>query len=419
MENYSKEFGKIKHYLEKYFNQKTTGLPSHFRRTINEIAYGVLDNNDVLFSNIARSLNEKTTIEKTINRLSRNISNQDLSEHLNAQHLKNIAPFVEEKTIIVVDDSDINKPRSKHQEHLCPIRDASKGKTGKGYNIIYSTLVSADRKQVKSLTTSLYSTLEKDFKSRNDERDKTIRHLKEEFGNNGVYVMDRGFSNLGVFQSFKQNHQFVVRLKSRNINYEGEKYDMNEWANRLHLESYMQIKSINKNGQCVMKDIAFTTRKIDFSGEEFNATILKLEDHKACVLISNQKINGMTNHEYGKMLIEQYGCRWSVEEKIRFEKQQFNYENIRLQKLTALKNMMSIINLISSFISDIYWKEISYKIIEVARVIKKEVRFEYYRIAEGIKRIFNKRIKAPFKYSQKKSTEYFPRHYQMEFLEIF
>ena len=259
-------------------------------------------------------------------------------------------------------------------------------------------MVSEDRKQVKSLTTSLYSSLEKGFKSRNDERDKTTRRLKKEFGDNGVYVMDRGFSNLGVFQSFKKNHQYVIRLKSRNIIYKNKTFDMKEWSNRLHLEKYMQITSIKKNGKQILKDVAFTTREIEFGGETFNATVMKLEDHYACVLISNQEKNGMSDYEYGKMLIEQYGCRWSVEEKIRFEKTQFNYENIRLQKLTGLKNMMAIINLLSSFNSDIYWKDISSKIVEVARVLKKEVRFEYYRLAEGIKRIFNKRIRHPLKY---------------------
>ena len=181
----------------------------------------------------------------------------------------------------------------------------------------------------------------------------------------------------------------------------------------------MQITSIKKNGKQILKDVAFTTREIEFGGETFNATVMKLEDHYACVLISNQEKNGMSDYEYGKMLIEQYGCRWSVEEKIRFEKTQFNYENIRLQKLTGLKNMMAIINLLSSFISDIYWKDVSSKIVEVAKVLKKEVRFEYYRLAAGIKRIFNKRIRPPFKYKNNSSLRYFPRSYQLAFFEVF
>ena len=419
MQYYSKQFGIIKQHLLTYFNQKTSGLSPHIRRTINEISYGVLDSGDVVFSNIARSLNENNTLQKTIFRLSTNISKTDLTKTLNDKHLKDIKPFVEKKSIIVIDDSDINKPRSRKQEGLCPIRDASTGEYGNGYNIIYSTLVSEDRKQVKSLITSLYSSLEKGFKSRNDERDKTTRRLKKEFGDNGVYVMDRGFSNLGVFQSFKKNHQYVIRLKSRNIIYKNKTFDMKEWSNRLHLEKYMQITSIKKNGKQILKDVAFTTREIEFGGETFNATVMKLEDHYACVLISNQEKNGMSDYEYGKMLIEQYGCRWSVEEKIRFEKTQFNYENIRLQKLTGLKNMMAIINLLSSFISDIYWKDVSSKIVEVAKVLKKEVRFEYYRLAAGIKRIFNKRIRPPFKYKNNSSLRYFPRSYQLAFFEVF
>ena len=43
MQYYSKQFGIIKQHLLTYFNQKTSGLSPHIRRTINEISYGVLD----------------------------------------------------------------------------------------------------------------------------------------------------------------------------------------------------------------------------------------------------------------------------------------------------------------------------------------------------------------------------------------
>ena len=112
-------------------------------------------------------------------------------------------------------------------------------------------------------------------------------------------------------------------------------------------------------------------------------------------------------------MIEQYGCRWSVEEKIRFEKQQFNYENIRLQSLTGIKNFMAIINILSAFVSKMATSKIVCQIVNVAKSIKPEVRLVYYRLAEGIKTVFRLRNKRIFHY--KDYRYYFTNLNQLEF----
>ena len=278
-------------------------------------------------------------------------------------------------------------------------------------------MVSEDRKQVKTLATRVFSTLEDKHKSSNDEHESLWRGLLQRFGDNGVYVMDRGFRSLQNMRFFMDKAHFVIRDGDRNVIVEGVKRKLIPWANRIQLKNFMQIESIEKSGKRIKKAVAFSVRKIKIEELDLLCVVMKLEDHSACVLITNQIPIDDNLYKFGEKIINQYGCRWSVEEKIRFEKQQFNYENIRVRSINAIRNIMAIVGLVSSFVAHLYWDEISTKIIEVAQVIKEEVRFEFYRIASGINRLFNMRSSPVFNYG-KYHTQYFPRLYQMELWEI-
>lgn len=415
--NNSKTFGKTKQHFEKYLNHKISALSSAGRRCVTEVFYGVLQTGNVTLTDIGRSLNENILLKKTVERLSRNLSSEDLSNKLNDAHLKDIALTMDDDALIIFDDSDLRKPRAKKLEFLCPIRDGSTGETGMGYNLQYSCIVSNDRKEVKSLMTNIYSTKESTFYSQNDEKEKHLRKIFRVTDNRGIYVMDRNFSSIENIRLFEGKRKLVVRAKNRNIIHNKKKFNLYKWAKELELEYATQVPAIKNSGKHILKDTYFSVKTIKIEEIEMKAIVMTLEDHEPCIILTNQVQGKLPDWDFGKMVIDQYGCRWSVEEKIRFEKQQFNYENMRLQHFTAMKNMMSIINLISAFISHLNWHEISDKLIEVANVIKDEVRFEYYRITEGIKRIFKMRSSPVFKFGLD-SRRYFPRDYQTEFWEL-
>ena len=185
------------------------------------------------------------------------------------------------------------------------------------------------------------------------------------------------------------------------------------WADKVELDYYMRVQSLDKSGKVKNKDVAFAVREVTVDNMKLNCVVMRLENHALCVLMTNQE-SSKYDYAFGRMIIEQYGCRWSIEEKIRFEKQEFNYENVRVRSLNGIRNMMAIIGLITSFMRHLYWKKISIKTIELARVIKKEVRFEYYRITEGIRKLFSMRASPVFHYRQH-YTKYFPKCYQLEF----
>lgn len=411
--NYSKLYHQTKKQLQNYISDKTINLSNSQRRTFEEMCYGILHTGDVLLTDIARSLNERSTLNKVVERLSKNLSKSDFSDTVESKHLKDLAPQVDDDTLIVIDGSHLDKPRAKTMEGLCPYYDTTTEQSRMGYYLDYSCIVSADRTNIKSALTRLYSTKQDGFLSQNDECEKMLSSLFTAFNNKGIFLADRWYSKASILRYFDNKRKYVIRGNERTIKYKGDKYSLTEWAKSRRLIYAMVIEKVNEK---VKYDVCFNCYSISTEGLDLTAVVLRLDDHEPCILFTNQDRGDKSIYDLGKMVIEQYGCRWSVEEKIRFEKQQMNYQNFRVRNLTALKNLMVIVNILSSFISLFSFKEIAIKVIEVANCIKEQVRFEYYRITEGIKKIFRMRNKAPFEY--KHPSNYFHRSRQLQLWEV-
>lgn len=69
-------------------------------------------------SNISRALNEKITLKKTIDRLSRNLNNFDQRSLLMDNYIKTVKSQINEKTILMIDGSDITKTYATKMEDI-------------------------------------------------------------------------------------------------------------------------------------------------------------------------------------------------------------------------------------------------------------------------------------------------------------
>ena len=98
-------------------------------------------------TSIGRGLKERTKLENIVERLSRNLSSKDMSKTLNRQLVAAASSKIEDRTLLVVDLSDIQKPYGRSMEHLGRVRDGSSGKTGPGYwnlNVVATDIGSRD-----------------------------------------------------------------------------------------------------------------------------------------------------------------------------------------------------------------------------------------------------------------------------------
>jgi hypothetical protein len=377
-----------------------------------EIMYGGVSSNSGLLSEIARSLNEPISINATEKRLARNLAAEPMYQTIEEDYMSFLEDEVTPTSAIVIDGTDIVKPRAKKMEALAHIHDGSEDKTAPGYWLLKAAIVRKNREEVIPITTRLYSTLEENFKSANDELDTLLETLMDHFENTAPFVFDSGICSQERLKMLKNNTiEFVTRLNApkANIIYQGESKDYKIWANERTLSYSIILKTI-RNGKQKKQKAWYGVFPVLYGGQEYNAIVMQIEGHKPCVLLSNIPIRNMKYANYGKKIISIYGMRWSVEELIRLEKQVFDIENVRVRSLIALKNYVMIMNLASAFLT--YFGFINRRtstmvryVREHARSFKPPFRFVQYQIAMGLKSLFSKTRKRVFHFKRKHIAE--------------
>jgi len=161
-------------------------------RFVGEAIYGIQARGSVRISEIARSLSEKTSVKKRIDRLSRNLARPGLDCDISEAVLTQGAALVKRDTLLILDPTDITKKYAKKMECLAKVRDGSAKEIGLGYWI--DTVVAADvnSSEIVPLVHSLYSQDAKDFVSENRELINVIEKVYTATDSRGVFVLDRG-----------------------------------------------------------------------------------------------------------------------------------------------------------------------------------------------------------------------------------
>lgn len=132
----------------------------------------------VVLRNIAVALNESIQVKNTIDRLSQNLQ-RALSPAVTSHYSKKMVNALGEETLILVDDSDVNKPHGQAFEALGQVRDGSSKdhKIEKGYFVTEMVGITARQKQLVSLFSRIHSSREKGFKSTNEVLFQGLRHV--------------------------------------------------------------------------------------------------------------------------------------------------------------------------------------------------------------------------------------------------
>ena len=133
MVNYNTLGHNLKRGVFNFCMKLSKGLKKPARKFIADMVYGMLASKSPYLTEIARSLNEEISLDKTVERLSRNLMNFNKAETLAENYFNTVAPSFDEQTVLIIDGSDVSKPCSSKLEGLCKVRDGSTGEIATGY----------------------------------------------------------------------------------------------------------------------------------------------------------------------------------------------------------------------------------------------------------------------------------------------
>lgn len=386
MINYNTLGSNLKRGILKFSEKVCDGLSRPDFKFVSQVIYGMLSCQNCHLSKIGRVLEENISLKKTIDRLSRNLSQFSNGERLFDNYVRKVKSSISEKTILIVDDGDITKPCSTKLEGLGRVRDGSTGEIGIGYHTVAVTALTPKKKQPIGVYTRVYSASERDFVSADEETLKALNFLGKHFKKSNIRAFDRGYdANVYYEHLIDNNEKFIIRAKkNRNVIYKGESINILTLAKRF--KGKYSLKFRKKNGMSADCKITIVPIKLHCrSNKDLNLVICYGFGQLPLMLITNLKSD---DNRLAVAVAKVYLMRWKIEEFYGFKKQQFDFEDFRVRSLNSIRNLDLLLTIAIGYIGMMSEKAeeraITAEVIAISKRIYDIPKFTFYAIADGL-----------------------------------
>jgi len=392
MTNYNTLAHNLKRGIFTFCEKLTTDFNRPTQKFIFAMIYGLIASKSSHLSKIARKLNETIALDKTVERLSRNLMNFDKADALHENYLNVVRKNFDEKTVLIVDDSDINKECSSKLESLCKVRDGSTGKIVTGYAYAGVTALTANHKQPIPIYGHVYSNTEEGHKSQNHETIKSLKFLSAHFSKENIRTFDRGYDGGFLFDYLiEKKEKFIVRTTGkRHCIYKGKSISITELSKKF--KGKYSLKFEPKSGKNKNCKISITPIKLpQYPNDDLNLVVCRGFGAEPLMLITNL----MSNDDRLCVTISKvYLMRWRIEEFYRFKKQEFGFENFLVRSLKSIRNLDLLLNIAIGYIGILGDKsDESIQVMEIVQAAKRLyglAQFTFYAISDGLAEIFSK-----------------------------
>lgn len=372
----------------------------HFSRPLckflQQMIFGMQSSGDIKLSNIGRALEESIPLKKTEERLSRNLKCPDLDRKLNEIIAKEAAPRIQKDSLIIVDPTDVRKEYALKMPFLARIRDGSRKELANGYSGCMAVACRPGKRTMTPLHLRMWSSEAPDFVSENHQILEVIRTISEANSKRGIYVIDRGGDRIKLIEPILNKElKFIIRLVgNRNLQFGNQEFLAENIAGGCPTPHIEHIVKETREGEKTYK-LEFGMRKVRMPGREEELALVVVHGfgEKPLMLLTNLKVTRGRKSLW--RIVEGYLSRWLVEEAIRFAKQSYNLEDIRLLDWDRLKNMMGILLLSLYFLSvhlgaQLRMKILSGHIVSASKRFYGVSEFCYYALADGVSNLLSR-----------------------------
>jgi hypothetical protein len=389
--NYSTLAQNLKRRINRFCEQISNGLSRPAKKFIMCMIFGLLSSQSCYLTEVARKLKESIPLDKTAERLSRNLMNFDGAEALSEQYIQSVRRNFDESTIFIFDDSDVSKSCSSKLEGLCRVRDGSTGKLTTGYWSAGVSALTAEHKQPIPVYSRLYSSEEEGYTSNNAETLKALAFVSSQFPKEMIRAFDRGYDAGFIFDHLIPHAEnFIVRMNDRNIMYKCEKTQIHKLVGKFKGKFALKFKA--KNGKKANCKISMAPVSLPaYPDIPLNLVICRGLGKEPLLLLTN--LNSDDNR-LCVVITKVYLMRWRIEEYYKFKKQAFGFEKFLVRSLKSIRNLDLFLSIAIGFIGTLSEKvSESLEVLEIIKASKRLYglsKFTFYAIADGLYEIFGK-----------------------------
>ena len=262
------------------------------------------------------------------------------------------APRIGSDTLLVVDPSDLAKSHGKKMEHIATVRDGSHGGYKNGYWLCQLIAVECGGHEITPLVNHLWSHAAPGHLPENDELLSCIERVAAHAGKNGVYVMDRVGDRMSIMRELPlQDRRFLIRMVgNRHLAHKGEAVLAEQLAASCPIKHVDHVTKQNPDGTERRVELRYGMRRVwlpDFPGRELRLVVVHGFGEKPLMILTTEPLSGWSKSLW--WAIEAYLTRWRIEETLRFAKQTYALEDVRVLGHQSLRNMMALALVAMSF----------------------------------------------------------------------
>ena len=392
---------KAKEQHDNFLGKVFTHFSKPKARFVRETTYGIQASGDTKLSSIVRAIEDDVAPIQTEKRLSRNIEDETLGQEISDAILSEGARHVRKDTLILVDPTEIRKEYAYKMEYVTRVRDASRSsKEGRdvivnGYHgCIAAACTSGSRKTIP-LVLKLWSSRAPGFKGENDEVLKVINDIFEATGGKGIVVYDRGGDRPAFYGDFiEKGRDFIVRVKSRSVLSWKGLHEIGFLAESCTMRHHHHVTFDSHGKECNVQ-ISFGTMPVRlpmFPERQLHLVVVRGFGQQPMMLLTSLAVDMSFKSQW--RVVEGYLSRWRIEETIRFIKQEYGFENIRVHSYTAIRNMASLVLACAYFATVWIGRHLKRQVLaEHLAYLNKRLnevpQFGAYAITSGLKRAFS------------------------------
>jgi len=365
-------------------------------RFLRQMIYGIEAAQDVKLSAITRELGESIALKKTSERLSHHLQAEGMDQTINEAIAQYAASYVKPDTLIVVDPTDVRKAYARRMPFLATVRDGSSGTLVPGYWGCIAVSCEAGARRVVPLHQRLWSAKAPDFGSENIQLLQIIDTIRAATGQRGIYVMDRGGDRQKLFSPLlDRDLRFLVRIcGDRDLYYRGRRSRASELAKGCSMR-YAERIAVHREGRKRNLHLEYGSIPVRLPRrpEQLYLVVVRGFGSEPLLILTNVPITRSRTSAW--FIVEAYLTRWRVEETIRFIKQSYHLEDLRVLDYQRLRNLMALV--LAAVVFSAVWLGRSLKLsILTAHVTNVSKRFfgvpdfHYYALADGIARLLSR-----------------------------
>jgi hypothetical protein len=335
-------------------------------------------------------LGEAILLKKTEERLSRHWATPGLGGLVQQPIVGPAARRGRTDTLIVVDPTDLRTPYAQAMPHRATVRDGRTGELVKGYWACVALASEPERRRVSPLLQPLWSAQAPDFERENTQLLAIIDTVARATDRREGYVLDRGGDRMRLYEPLlARGWRFIIRLRGdRPWVLRGCSRRADDLARGVRRRYAATVVREQAGGQKrVHWEYGFVrVRRPGRREVALNLGVVRGLGQEPWLLLTNVTIQPTRRSLWwgGRG----YRTRWLVEETIRFIKQSYRLEDLRVLDYERLRNLAAGVMAAAYFAA--VWLGESLKLAGLASRVSRLAKrffgvpeFHYYAWADG------------------------------------